>query len=215
MGFKNFLNPKKVYDGYFETYFIRPFIHHFADFKSAESMNDALKSLAAWLVITLGVAGILLGFIGLLGPEVGFDIIYTGGIIWLALSAFAIIALLVRTTHHRAATQIKTKMLGIDTLFGVSSLLFFVFGLLMMDTTLHSGDLRPNDGVVYEEDTVKLEPEYIKEEPIFTYQDEAPAMETTDSMTDLVEPDLTDQEESYDPTITGETEAATLDTLPL
>ncbi len=81
--------------------------------------------------------------------------------------------------------------------------LFFIFGLLMMITTLNSETLNPNAGYV-EEDSVKTEEDSVWEEPIFTYQDAAPTVEEdtlrkeTDSMTAITE-------DSFDPTI--ETEA--------
>ena len=73
----------------------------------------------------------------------------------------------------------------------------------MMVTTLNSEVLNPNARYVPEGDTVKIDQDYVVEEPIFTYQDEAPAtpVEEKDSLDDITEPDLATPEESFDPTI--------------
>lgn len=201
MKFKEIYNPRHVYDGFFESYFIRPFFHHYADFKGNESGKSCAMSLLAWLVVTLGIAGIMMGQVGLLGPEVGFSALWIAGVIWGALSIVPLLALLVRATHGAPEKPLSPRMLGVDTLLGVSCLLFFVLGTLMMITTLHSGSLNPNAGYVPEADTAVIEQEYIKEEPIFTYQDEAPAEPEVDSMSDMTEPDLVEPDESFDPTL--------------
>lgn len=208
MNLKEIYNPRKVYEGFFETYFIRPYFHHYADFagSDAERRTPAvmtfLKSLAAWAVATLGIAGILMGLVGLLGPEVGFSALYIVGGIWLALSVTPLLALISRTfVRHTEPEHPKSKMLGIDTMLGVSCLLFFLFGLLMMVTTLNSGGLNPNANMTDEPDTVVAEEEYIKEEPIFTYQDPAPVDSGVDTMSDLTEPDAIDPDESFDPAL--------------
>lgn len=202
MKFKDIYNPREVYEGFFESYFIRPFFHHYADFSGMESVESLGKSLLAWLVITLGIAGIMLGQIGFIGPESGFSLFWIVIGVWGALSLIPLVALSVRATHGAPSKPIRGRMLGVDTLLGVSCLLFFLLGLLMMVTTMNSGELNPNARVYDEEDTVKTEEEYyIKEEPIFTYQDEAEAASVSDSMSDMTEPDLATQEESFDPTI--------------
>lgn len=201
MNFKDFYNPKTVYDGFFETYFIRPFIHHYADFKGKESSSSCFKSLLAWLVITLGVAGILMGQIGLLGPEVGFELLYIIGILWLVLSLLPILALFVRLTNGAPQKNKKPRMLGIDTMLGVSCLLFFMLGLLMMTTTLGSGKLDPNANMTNEVDTTDFEQDYVTEEPIFTYQDGAQSQVSNDSLNDLNESDVMSPDESFDPSI--------------
>lgn len=67
MKLKEFYNPKHVYDGWFETYSMGlPYFHHYADFRGRESARSAVMSLLAWLVATLGMAGILMGLVGLL-----------------------------------------------------------------------------------------------------------------------------------------------------
>ena len=203
MKFKEFYNPRHVYDGFFATYFIRPFFHHYADFRSRESGGACLRSLLAWLVVTLGIAGIMMGQVGLLGPEVGFTALTIVSIIWGAFSLTPLIALVARTTNGAPEKELHPRMLGVDTLLGVSCLLFFLLGLLMMTTTLNSGQLNPNAGMTDEPDTTRIEEEYIKEEPIFTYQDEMPAQteEPVDTLSDMTEPDLADPDESFDPTL--------------
>lgn len=207
MKLKEFYNPKHIYDGWFETYFIRPFCHHYADFKGGETWRTCAFSLLAWLIVTLGVTGILTGLVGLLGPEVGFSALYIAGSIWAAASFIPIISLLVRASRGVSPQEkehmVHPRLLGVDTLLGVSSLLFFIFGVLMMVTTINSGSLDPNAGVTEEVDTTAFEMEEVVEEPIFTYQDEV-APETTatvDTLSDMTEPDLVEPEESFDPTL--------------
>ena len=144
---QNFYNPDTVYQGFFETYLIRPFVHHYVDFSGRES--DRKK-------------------------------------------------------------EPVTKMLGIDWMLTAISLCFFICGTLMMTTTLHSETLHPNAGYVEEEETDSIYGERVIEEPIFTYQDQAPAPADT-TVTDTLgieeDPDLLAPDESFDPTI--ETEAVT------
>lgn len=204
MKFKEFYNPRHVYDGFFETYFIRPFFHHFADFRGKETKKSCLRSLLAWLVVTIGLSGLMMGQVGLLGPEVGFSFISIGTTIWGAISFIPLIALAVRTANGTPEQELHPRMLGVDTLLTVSCILFFILGLLMMITTLNSGELNPNAGMTDEPDTTLTEEEYIKEEPIFTYQDEVPAEvddSIIDTLSDMTEPDLVNPDESFDPAL--------------
>ena len=116
-------------------------------------------------------------------------------------------------TAHGAGDRKKepvAKMLGIDWMLTAISLCFFICGTLMMTTTLHSETLHPNAGYVEEEETDSIYGERVIEEPIFTYQDQAPAPADT-TVTDTLgieeDPDLLAPDESFDPTI--ETEAVT------
>lgn len=202
--FKNLYDPNVVYEDYFEAYYIRPFIHRYADFNSGETAKSALLSICAWLLITLGLAGVLMGLVGLLGPEVGFVSLTVVGGIWLLLSVVPLAAIVVRSTRNNGDKwNHNPRLLGIDIMMIAVCVLFFIFGLLMMITTLNSETLNPNAGYV-EEDSVKTEEDSVWEEPIFTYQDAAPTVEEdtlrkeTDSMTAIIE-------DSFDPTI--ETEA--------
>lgn len=203
MNFKEFTNPSHVYDGYFDTYFIRPFVHHYANFRGQESAWSCALALTSWIVISLGIAGILMGLVGILGPDVGFSAIWLVGGLWVAASVVPILSLLTRASHGAPKDERHPRFLGVDTLLLVSCILFFLFGLLMMLTTINSGSLDPNAGATTEEDTVSVQLEEVYEEPIFTYQDtreEEPVAEP-DSLSDMTEPDLVDQDESFDPTL--------------
>lgn len=201
--FSKICNPRSVYEGWFETWFIRPFFHQYADFSTPGRGRNILYTLLAWLIVTLGLAGIMMGQVGLIGPEAGDSAMFTVGIVWGVLSVVPIIALLTRCVKGDG-TYWRPKVLGIDILLGVSCLLFFILGLLMMITTLNSGSLNPN-ARYSEEDTVTVsEEEYVHEEPIFTYQDEAPAVQIEDSLQDLEDPDAVNPEETYDPTLNSE-----------
>lgn len=203
MNIRQFTSPRHTYDGYFETYFIRPFFHRYADFKGKESGRDCALSLSAWLIVTLGVAGVLMGQIGLIGPEAGITTSIVAGSIWILISVVPLAALIARATHGAPAEELKPRLLGVDTLMGVSCILFFILGLLMMITTLNSEILNPNSRYVPEADTVKMEQDYVVEEPIFTYQDEAPEITEIekDTLADIGEEDVVSPDESFDPTI--------------
>lgn len=203
MNFKEIYNPRYVYEGFFETYFIRPFIHQYFQFQGREAVESCLKSVAAWIIITLGLVGIMLGQIGIIGPDGGIQLAKIIFWIWGGLSVIPFASLISRTVQGAPEHPLKSKILGIDTLLGASCVLFFVLGLMMMITTLDSGILNPNARVVEETDSIPFEEDYVKEEPIFTYQnDEATDQsEIIDSMTDINEPYLMEADESYDPTL--------------
>ncbi|MDE7180651.1 MAG: hypothetical protein K2N88_05585 [Muribaculaceae bacterium] len=175
MNLSPFANPQRTYDGYFEAYFIRPFFHRYANFTAHESMGYALMSLAAWLIVTIGIAGIMMGQIGIIGPEAGVTATIVVGCVWAAFSITPIIALLKRASLGENSLKRTPHFLGVDTLLLVSCVLFFIFGLLMMLTTLNSEILKPNARYNPAADTVKAPEAYIVEEPIFTYQSDAPA----------------------------------------
>lgn len=205
MKFREIYNPKHVYEGFFETYFIRPYFHHYADFSGKESMTSCWRSLLAWLIVSMGVAGIMMGQIGLIGPEAGKTAAVVVCSIWAAASVVPLLALVTRASHGGPQKPLRPKLLGVDTLLGVSCLLFFLLGLLMMTTTLNSGSLNPNATYTEEtEDSVAAEQETVVEEPIFTYQDKAP--DTATHVEDTVSigengEELATPEESFDPTI--------------
>lgn len=202
MSIKQIYNPPKVYEGWFESYFIKPWFRHYADFGSGESSRDCWRSLLAWAIVTMGFAGLLMGLVGLLGPEVGFICMISVGGAWILFSIIPFIALLARTFNGVKAEPRTPRRLGIDVLMLVICLLFFVFGLLMMTTTLHSETLHFDYGTDPEEETV-AETDTVTEEALFTYQN-APVDTTTvvvDTLSDLTEPDMVDPNESYDPTI--------------
>lgn len=212
MNFKSIYDPRHVYEGYFETYFIRPFFHHYADFRGHETWGSCGLSFLAWLIVSLGITGLMLGLVGLLGPEVGFTSLTVAGCVWGAFSLLPLSALVVRASASRPDTSgrgsHKHPLLGIDIMLGTICLLFFIFGLLMTVTTLHSETLTADPGTD-EQDTTRLELEEIVEEPIFTYQDEAPAdTVTADSLSDLEDPEAVAPDESFDPSLSGDGGAA-------
>ena len=201
MNFKSIYDPKHVYEGFFETYFIRPFIHHYADFNGKDPHKSCGYSLLAWLIITLGLVGVMLGLVGLLGPEVGFATLEVCGGLWLLLSISPILALFSRKKTHSTENDEKRRtFLPIDIVLSSISILFFFLGILMMISTLNSEELTADPGTM-EEDTTSLEFEDIVEEPIFTYQDEVPEAVVTDSLEDLEDPEAIAPEESFDPVI--------------
>ncbi|MDE7403368.1 MAG: hypothetical protein K2M87_08165 [Muribaculaceae bacterium] len=215
MKLKEQINPKHVYEGTFESNFIRPFVHHYADFSGTENPGALWRALVAWGVITLGVVGVLMGLVGLLGPEVGFSALWIIGILWGAASLCPLAALIVRSSHTNpdAAPVKPLRLLGIDCLLGFSCIAFFLLGLLMMITTMNSGTLNPNANMVAQPDTTAMELEQVQEEPIFTYQDEAAeAEQSTDSLRDMDEPDLVPADQSFDPTLRTADEADILAT---
>lgn len=203
MNFKSIYDPKHVYEGFFETYFIRPFVHRYADFGGVERGKSTTYSLLAWLIITLGLIGLMLGLVGLLGPEVGFTTLYVGCGIWIAASIVPILALFSRSggEEQPAADGKKRKlMLPIDMVLATISILFFLLGLLMMISTLNSEELTADPGTM-EEDTTTLEFDEVVEEPIFTYQDEVTETPAQDTLLDLEDPEAMTPDESFDPTL--------------
>lgn len=201
MKLKQLYNPKEINTGYFDAYFIRPFIRKYADFKGYESKESYLKSLLAWFVVSLGLVGLMLGQIGIIGPEGGVTTAVVVCVLWGVLSLVPLVSLTVRTLHGNPKQEIKGRMLGIDILQFAACILFFVLGLLMMITTFNSGELNPN-ARVYEEDTTRVEEkEYIKEEPIFTYETVEPEEENLPKDT---LPLIQEEDYDFDPSIEPE-----------
>lgn len=161
--------------GFYERYFITPFFRKFHDFKSVETPRDRKLTLIAWLIATLGIGGLLIGLVGLLGPEVGFVTSEVLGAIWLAWSAFGICALFSRTSKGSGENSENKKeyvLLNIDKLLSLICAIFFLFGILMMATTLNSEELNlqpRNSGS--QDDNPILNRDKVEEEPIFNYQD--------------------------------------------
>lgn len=161
--------------GFYERYFITPFFRKFSDFKSVETPRDRKRSLIAWLIATLGIGGVLIGLVGLLGPEVGFVTAEVIGAIWLAWSAFGICALLARTSKGNDDNVENKKefvMLNIDKLLSLICALFFLFGILMMATTLNSEELNMKPRYPgSQEDNPILNQDKVEEVPIFSYEE--------------------------------------------
>lgn len=213
-------------EGFFERYFIGAFYRQYSDFKGATSPRAALFCLLAWLTVTVGLAGVLVGLVGLLGPEVGFGTSIVVGALWIAGSVvpFAALASRVRNAGaeagkrgddgetdeggSRKGDESAPVFLFIDKAFFVVSGLFFLFGILMMTVTLNSGEINMNPrGSGNGEPNPILDRDSIVEEAIFTYQtdasaeEETPAAEAVDSLADLVDRDTVSLSESFDPTI--------------
>lgn len=210
MNIKKIYNPQRVYEGWYESYLIQPWFRRYADFRDGESGRDCALSLLAWAIATLGLAGLLMGLVGLLGPEVGFICMTVCGCAWIAYSLIPFAALLARTFNGKDAEPRRPRFLGIDTLLTIVCGLFFIFGLLMMITTLNSENLHPDAGYEEIEETAIQQTDTVVEEPIFTYQDTRPdTTAVVDTMSDLTDPDMVAPDESFDPTIATAPESPT------
>lgn len=208
MKLKQLYNPNEIHTGFFDAYFIRPFIVHYADFKGQEDKESLLFSLLAWFIVTLGIVGLMLGQIGIIGPDGGIGFAVAICTIWGVASIVPIAALFIRNSHGAPEHKVRGRMLTIDILQCAACGLFFILGLLMMITTFNSGSLNPN-ARVYEEDNVRFEEkEYVKEEPIFTYEtvdipEDDILSDSTSSFSNIDEENR-DADDSYDPTIEPE-----------
>lgn len=196
-------NPNRVREGWFECNFITPWFRRFVDFQGAGDGKSCALALLAWLIATAGVAGVLMGLVGLLGPDVGFIALYWIGGLWVAYSLIPLVALVSRTLSGRTDDEEPvTRMLPIDWMLTGCAMLFFLFGLLMMTTTLNSETLHAPTGTDGEEES-SIPRDTIVEEAIFTYQN--PEIDTStpasDTMSDLNEPDIVAPDQVYDPTI--------------
>lgn len=193
-------------EGFFEKYFISPFFRHYADFTGSASRNDVLYSGVAWLTVTVGLAGVLIGLVGLLGPEVGFVTSIVVGILWIAGSACPFAALFRRLSNSENSDEEsgmrKPVFLFIDKAFIAVCGLFLIFGILMMVVTLNSGDINmnPRGSGDYGPNPI-LEGDSVVEEPIFTYQSEDVEEEHVDTLNDLSDLDTVSLDESFDPTL--------------
>ena len=206
-----------THTGFFERYFITPFIRKYSDFKGEESRQTAFLSLGAWLTVSAGVIGVLLGFIGLLGPEVGFVCLWVIGGIWLAGSLCPMAALISRASKGAADNgALKTHFLGIDKMLSAICILFLVLGILMTITTLNSGEINPyHKGRGDARHNPLLEQDEVVEEPIFTYQDATPAPieDVIDDDSEIA--DTISVDDSFDPVIESITTASIPDTLSI
>lgn len=200
MSIKRIYNPRHVYEGWFESYFIKPWIDNYVNFRGGESPHSLVMSLVGWFVVTLGVAGLLMGLVGLAGPDVGFLSLKIVGTLWLLLSVPPFAALVTRGINGPAPESRNRKFLAIDVLLMGACILFFVFGLLMMTTTLNSEILRPDPGTEEVMDTDAMK-DTVYEEPIFTYQTPKEEVPPVDTLQELTEPDMVDIDESFDPTL--------------
>lgn len=182
-----------VREGFYEKYFIDPFIRHYADFKTGMSRRDATSSLLAWLVVTAGVFGLLTGLVGLLGADVAFPCLWVIGGLWIAGSTVPLCGLAARSARGSASNEEnpeKFRMLPVDVMLTVIFILFLILGIPMMTTTLRSENIYidPN-GKNYKSPTA-LPVDSVVEEAIFNYQqydiaDQEEAPDTLGSLSDL------------------------------
>lgn len=205
--------------GFFEKYFITPFFREYADFKTPQPRRDAMISLLAWGIVTAGVVGVLLGLVGLLGPEVGFVSLGVVGGLWLLASVYPMAALFVRSkVGSQSLDEVGSQsdevvsrpaVLGIDKMLAAICVLFLIFGILMAVTTLNSGELNMNPrGSGDDSDNPILMQDSVWEEPIFNYQSETKT-EIEDDFEDGTNADSASYLDSYDPA------AASIDTISL
>ncbi len=191
----------KTRQGYYERYFITPFFRKFSDFKGNASKRDLKLTLLTWCIATLGFAGLLIGLVGLLGPETGFVTSGVLGALWLLWSVVPILAIFSRAgkgEEPEPESPNAKALLGIDKMLAAFCILFFVFGLLMMATTLNSEDLNPNRRKsVSDEENPILNQDKVVEEAIFNYQDyDIKDVEEEESLDTVVMP-VMESEESY------------------
>lgn len=197
-----------THTGFFERYFITPFFRRYSDFRGSGNSRDAMISVGAWLIVTAGVIGVSLGFVGLLGPEVGFVALGIIGGMWFVVSVCPMTALVCRAMkgEEENVEPVRIRLLGIDRLLSAICLLFLIFGFLMMITTLNSGEINmnPRNGDDGDTENPILMQDSVWEEPIFTYQDQTPVEPEKDTLSDLVDQDTVSLDESFDPQITTE-----------
>lgn len=210
-----------IQEGFFEKYFITPFFRRIKDFSGPERKGAVKYTLLAWMIATVGITGLLLGLVGLLGPEVGFVCLGIFGAIWFCGSALGFAAMVRRISRsgedaENSGEDAKPVWLLIDKLLAVVSVMFLILGILMTVTTLNSGDINVNHrGSGNPSSKGMIEDNRIEEEPIFTYQDDAPATDPSeDELTELMDEDTVSLEESFDPTLPANSPAEA-DTLSL
>lgn len=206
-----------THTGFFERYFITPFFRKYSDFSGSTDKREAWVSFGAWLIVTAGIVGALLGQVGLMGPEIGFGALAIIGGVWVVCSICPLAALLSRAFHGKEEEDAKPQIrfLGIDILLIAVCGLFLLLGILMTITTLNSGELNMNPrGSGEKEENPILMQDSIWEEPIFTYQDDKPAIDEVDTMSDLTDADTVALDESFDPEISTEVPIE-IDTLSL
>lgn len=187
--------------GYYERYFITPFFREFRNTKGVLANKELTRTFVAWGIATLGIVGLLLGLVGLLGPEVGFVTLLVVGGLWLLWSLFCFVSVFVRCANaKRSGEEVKPRpvaMLGIDKLLSAVCILFFVLGMLMMITTLNSGELNMTTGTGQsDEDNPILNSDKVEEEAIFNYMnydESAPEEEEIEVV------DSTEAQEEFDP----------------
>ncbi len=196
--------------GFFEKYFIQPFYRDFRNKATSCPKSTLPLATTAWVIITLGIVGVLIGFIGLLGPETGSICVYVGLGLWLLFTIPAFIALIRRCCNgnednsnpvDKYYDEVRRAMLPIDWMLSGAAVLFFILGPLMMLSTLRGRnmDILPRGaGDGYSQ---FVDNDSIYEEPIFNYIGESDASDA-DTLGDISDLDtITLEESSFDPTI--------------
>ena len=186
-----------LHQGFYEKYFIDPFIRRFSDFKGTAGRRDALFSLLAWAIVTAGIVGILTGLVGILGGEVGFPCLWIIGGLWILASLIPLIALIQRAARGMAegiagteannTTRPGYKMLTIDIILSVACVLFLTFGIPMMVTTVRSETLEIDPSGISKLPTSKIPTDSVYEEPIFNYQQTDISDEPLDTVASIEE----------------------------
>lgn len=184
-----------VHKGFYEKYFIDPFIRQYSDFKGTTARRDALCSLLAWIILTAGITGILTGLVGLLGGEVAFPCLWIIGGIWILASLVPLAALAVRASRGRTepltepenASRTGYSILGIDILLSVVCFLFLILGIPMMITTVRSETIEIDPSGISRLPASKLPEDSVYEEPIFNYQQTDISDEPLDTVASIEE----------------------------
>ena len=197
---------ENIQEGFFERYFMNPLFRG-VDSKGRDRRGGLKYVLLAWLIVTLGIVGLLLGLVGLFGPEVGFICLSLYGVVWLIFSGhrFVVLSRGAGNSGEKGDFEesVKPVWLLIDKLMVGVSILFLILGILMAVTTLYSGDMDiSSKGSGEPSSKMGIERNEVEEEPIFTYQNEAPAVDLAeDEFVEFEEVDTVSLEESYDPSV--------------
>ncbi len=175
-----------THEGFYERFFIDPFIKKYSDFKGSTPRKEAMYALLTWVVITAGITGILTGLVGLIGREVALPCLWIISGLWILSSIMPISALASRAARYNAegnamATGVAERIsdntekkgyriLGIDILLTVVCFLFLILGIPMMVTTLRSETVEIDPTGIGKIPSNPIASDSVYEEPIFNYQ---------------------------------------------
>lgn len=190
-----------------DRYFITPFFRRYSDFNGSDGRRTMLLSLAAFAIVTCGIAGLLTGLVGILGVETGMVCLVVLGIAWIIGLMIPLAAVCVRGMREPAeapASDIarqrsKVRLVTIDIFVMTVCALFLIFGILNMVTTMNSEELNPERIVDDEPETVVTDS--VVDEPIFTYQQIDAPTESDPLQGYEEETDTVSVTDSFDPTI--------------
>lgn len=196
-------------EGFFEKYFINPLIRDFKNKKEEFIPQQSMPFiLTAWGLITIGLFGILIGQVGMLGPEVGFAMIYIIVPIWIIASILPLISVIKRARRDPEPKKlsaeeyyetIKKTMLPLDWILSGAALLFFIFGPIMMESTLRGRNLDILPRGNGDSGVSLLDTDSVYEEPIFNFQVGENEGEQVDTLGSLEDLDTVSFKDSYDP----------------